>query len=45
MKGKVAEVGRLTARCCVVVVGSTGVQLEWSGDYRDCSEEWDGDLT
>ena len=43
MKGKVVEVARLTVRCCVVIVGSTGVLLEWSVDNRDCSEGRDGD--
>ena len=43
MKGKVVEVRRLTGRCCVVVVGSTGVLLEWSVHKSDCSEEGDGD--
>ena len=27
----------------MVVVGSTGVLLQWSVDKRDCSEEGDGD--
>ena len=43
MGGKVGEVGRLTGSCCVVVVGSTGVLLEWSVDKRECSEEGDVD--
>ena len=43
VKGRVVEVGRLTVRCCVVMVGSTGVLLEWSVDNRDCAEEGDGD--
>ena len=43
VKGKVVQVGRLTERYCVLVVGSTGVLLEWSVDKRDCSEEGDGD--
>ena len=42
MKVKVVEVARLTGRCCVVAVSSTGVQFEWSVDKRDCSEEGDG---
>ena len=36
MKGTVVEVARLTVRCCVVVLGSTGVLLEWSVYQRDC---------
>ena len=43
VQGRVVEVGRLTVRCCVVMVGSTGVLLEWSVDKRDCSEEGNGD--
>ena len=43
MKRKVVEVGKSTVKCCVIVVGSTGVLLEWSVDKRDCSEEGDGD--
>ena len=43
VKGKVVEVGRLTVRCCWVMVGSTSVLLEWSVDKGDCSEEGDGD--
>ena len=43
VKGKVVEVGRVTVRYCVVVVGSTGVLLGWSVDKRDCAEEEDGD--
>ena len=45
IKGKVVEVGKLTGRCCVVVVGSTGVLLKWAVDKRDCSEEGDGDFS
>ena len=41
--GRVVDVGRLTVRCCEVMVGSTGVLLEWSVDRRDCTEEGDGD--
>ena len=41
MEGKVVEVGKLTGRCCEVVIGSTGVLLEWSVDKRDWSEEED----
>ena len=43
VKGILVEVERLTGRCCVVMVGSTGVLLEWSVDKRDCSEEGDED--
>ena len=43
-QGKVAEVGRITGKYCEMVVGSTGVLLEWSVDRRDCSEEADGDI-
>ena len=43
VKVGVVEVETLTVRCCVVMVGSTGVLLEWSVDKRDCSEEGDGD--
>ena len=43
MEGEVVELGRFTERCWVVVVGGTGVLLQWSVDKRDCSEEWDGD--
>ena len=42
VKGKVVEVGGFTVSCCGVVVGSTGVLLEWSVDKRDCSEEGNG---
>ena len=41
--GRVVEVRKLPVRCCEVMVGSTGVLLEWSVDRRDCSEEGDGD--
>ena len=43
VKGRVVEVARLTVRCYVVMVGSTGVLLEWTVDKRDCSEEGDAD--
>ena len=43
VKGQVVEVGRLTVRCCEVMVGSTVVLLEWSVDKRDCLEERDAD--
>ena len=43
VKGKVVEVGKLMMRCCVVVVCSTCVQLEWSVDKRDCLEKGDRD--
>ena len=42
VKRRVVEVGRLTVRCGVVMVASTGVLLQWSVDKRDCSEEGDG---
>ena len=43
VKGRVVEVAWLAVRCCMVVVGSTGVLWEWSVDKRHCSEEGDGD--
>ena len=43
MGGEVVDVAGLTVRCCVVVVGSTGVLLEWSVDTRDCTVKRDGD--
>ena len=43
VKGVVVEVGTLIEKSSGVVVGSTGVLLEWSVDKRDCSEEGDGD--
>ena len=41
--GRVVEVGDVTVRCCEMMVGSTGVLLEWSVDRRDCSQEGDED--
>ena len=43
VRGKVVEVPKLTVGCCVVMVASTGVLLEWSVDKKDCSEEGDED--
>ena len=43
VKGNVVKVTRLTVRCCMVMVVSTGVLLEWSVDNTNCSEEGNGD--
>ena len=43
VKDTVVEVARLPVRCCMLIVGSAGVLLEWSVGKRDCSVEGDGD--